>query len=184
MIGLEYSLDSLTQARQNFRALHRELNSDFAGTLTTNPPLTTDWINTDWMQGLPMKDRSLHRVICNLSLSFVPSPVATIRECYRVLRPQGRLLLTVFHPNSDLSVLYRQHLHRAHQDEFSPQAQMVIQYLGRVREAIRHGLLHTFDQSSLAWFLRQAGIPLIPRILPVLDGHAFLAIIEKDKSTS
>jgi PAS domain S-box-containing protein len=184
MIGLEHSHDSLTQARQNFRALHRELNRDFAGTLTTNPPLTTDWINTDWMQGLPMKDRSLHRVVCNLSLSFVPSPVATIREWYRVLRPQGRLLLTVFHPNSDLSVLYRQHLHRAHQDEFGPQAQIVIQYLGRLREAIRHGLLHTFDQSSLAWFLRQAGIPLIPRILPVLDGHAFLAIIEKDKSTS
>jgi ubiquinone/menaquinone biosynthesis C-methylase UbiE len=110
--------------------------------------------------------------------------VATIRELYRVLRPQGRLLLTVFHPNSDLAVLYRQHLHRANQDEFSPQAQLVIQYLGRLREAIRHGLLHTFDRSSLTWFLKQAGIPLMPRILPVLDGHAFLAIIEKDKSTS
>jgi SAM-dependent methyltransferase len=184
MIGLEQSHDSLIQARQNFRALHRELDSDFAGTLTINPPLAADWIDTDWMQGLPMKDQSLHRVICNLSLPFVPSPVSTIRELYRVLRPQGRLLLTVFHPNSDLSVLFRQHLRRANQDEFGPQAQIVIQYLGRLREAIRHGVLHTFDRSSLAWLLRHSGTPLIPRILPVLDGHAFLAVIEKDKSTS
>jgi hypothetical protein len=44
-------------------------------------------------------------------------------------------------------------------------------------------LLHTFDQFSLASFLQQAGI-LRPRILPALDGHALLAVIEKDKSAS
>ncbi|HSS30530.1 MAG TPA: PilZ domain-containing protein, partial [Nitrospiraceae bacterium] len=180
VIGLEYSQDSLTQARQSLRALHRELDSDFAGTLTIHPPLTAEWVHTDWTQGLPFKDHSLYRIVCNLSLPFVPSPLVTIRELYRVLHPQGRLVLTVFHPNTDLSVLYRRHLHRANQDEFSPQAQIVLHYLGRLREAIRHGLLHTFDRSSLASFLQQAGI-LTPRILSALDGHALLAVIEKGK---
>ena len=183
VIGLEHSHDSLTQARQSLRDLHRELDSDFAGTLTIHPPLTAEWVHTDWTQGIPFKDRSLHRIVCNLSLPFVPSPLVTIRALYRVLRPQGRLVLTVFHPNTDLSVLYRRHLHRANQDEFSPQAQIVLHYLGRLREAIRHGLLHTFDRSSLASFLQQAGT-LTPRILPAFDGHALLAIIEKGKSAS
>jgi ubiquinone/menaquinone biosynthesis C-methylase UbiE len=106
-----------------------------------------------------------------------------IRELYRILHPQGRLILTVFHPDTDLSVLYRQHLHRANQDEFSPEAHLLLHYLGQLREAIRHGLLHTFDRSSLASFLRQAGI-LAPRILSGLDGHALFAVIEKDKSAS
>ena len=181
VIGLGHSQDSLTQARQSLRALHRELDSDFAGTLTIHPPLTTDWVRADWTQSLPFKDHSLHRIVCNLSLPFVPSPLNTIRELYRMLHPQGRLVLTVFHPDTDLSVLYRRHLHRANQDEFSPQAQIVLDYLGRLREAIRHGLLHTFDRPSLASFLRQAGI-LTPRILPALDGHALFAVIEKDKS--
>jgi ubiquinone/menaquinone biosynthesis C-methylase UbiE len=180
VIGLEYSQDSLRQARQSLRALHRELDSDFAGTLTIHPPLTAEWVHTDWTQGLPFKDHSLYRIVCNLSLPFVPSPLVTIRELYRVLHPQGRLVLTVFHPNTDLSVLYRRHLHRANQDEFSPQAQIVLHYLGRLREAIRHGLLHTFDRSSLASFLQQAGIHT-PRILSALDGHALLAVIEKGK---
>src|SRR6267143_5925427 len=183
LIGLEPSQDSLTQARQSLRALHRELDSDFGGTLTIYPPLTTEWMYVDWTQSLPFKDHSLHRIVCNLSLSFVPSPLVTIRELYRMLHPQGRLVLTVFHPDTDLSVLYRQHLQRAIQDEFSPQAQIVLHYLGRLREAIRYGLLHTFDRSSLTSFLQQAGI-LTSRILPALDGHALFAVIEKDQSSS
>jgi SAM-dependent methyltransferase len=182
VIGLGRSQDLLMQARQGLRALHRELDNDFSGTLTTYPPLTTEWMHVDWTQGLPFQDHSLHRIVCNLSLSFVPSPLVTIRELYRMLRPQGRLVLTVFRPDADLSVLYRRHLQRANQDEFSPQANIVLHYLGRLREAIRHGLLHTFDRPSLASFLQQAGI-LAPRILPALDGHALFAVIEKDKST-
>ena len=183
VIGLEHSQDLLTQARQSLHALHRELDSDFAGTLATHPPLITEWIHTDWTESILFKDCSLHRIVCNLSLTFVPSPLVMIRELYRALRPRGRLVLTVFHPNTDLSILYRRHLHRASQDEFSPQAQIVLQYLGRLREAIRHGLLHTFDRASLASFLQQAGT-LAPRILPVLDGHALLAVIDKDQSAS
>jgi len=183
MIGLGHSHDSLMHARQSLRALHRELDSDFAGTLSIHPPLTTEWIHANWTEGLPFKDHSLHRIVCNLSLPFVPSPLVTIRELYRILHPQGRLLLTVFHPDTDLSVLYRRHLHRANQDEFGPQAHIILHYLGRLRESLRHGLLHTFDRSSLASFLQQAGI-LMPRILPALDGHALFAVIEKGKSAS
>jgi SAM-dependent methyltransferase len=183
MIGLGHSHDSLIQARQGLRALHQELDNDFAGTLTIHPPLTADWVQTDWTQGLPFKAQSLHRIVCNLSLAFVPSPLVTIQELYRILHPQGRLVLTVLHPDTDLSVLYRRHLHAAKQDEFSPQPQIVLHYLGRLREAIRHGLLHTFDRLSLASFLQHAGLPT-PRILPALDGHAFFAVIEKGKSAS
>ncbi|NOS80631.1 MAG: PAS domain S-box protein [Nitrospira sp.] len=183
VIGLEHSQDSLTQARESLRALHRELDTDFAGTLTIHPPLTTGWMQVDWTQHLPFKDESLQRIVCNLSLTFVPSPLVAIRELYRILQPQGRLVLTVLHPDTDLSVMYRRHLRMANQDEFAPHAHLVLHYLGRLREAIRHGLLQTFDRSSLASFLRQAGIPT-PRILPAFDGHALFAVIEKGKSAS
>jgi SAM-dependent methyltransferase len=183
VIGLEHSQDSLTQARESLRALHRELDTDFAGTLTIHPPLTTSWMQVDWTQHLPFKDESLQRIVCNLSLTFVPSPLVAIRELYRILQPQGRLVLTVLHPDTDLSVMYRRHLRMANQDEFAPHAHLVLHYLGRLREAIRHGLLQTFDRSSLASFLRQAGIPT-PRILPAFDGHALFAVIEKGKSAS
>ncbi|MDH4186311.1 MAG: alpha/beta hydrolase [Nitrospira sp.] len=183
MIGIGHSRDALSQARKNLRALHRELDIDFSGTLTTHPPLTTNWILTHWAENLPFKNNSLHRIACNLSLPFVSSPLATIRELYRILRPQGCLVITFFRPDTDLSGVYRRHLQQANQDEFTPQAQLLLQYFGRLREAILHGLLHTFDQPTLNSFLRQAGIVTF-RILPALDGQAFFAVIEKDKSAS
>lgn len=181
MIGVGRSLDSLTQARHSLRALHRKLDSGVAGPLTIPPSLTTEWVHANWTEGLPFKNDSLHRIACNLSLPFVPSPLMAVRELYRVLHPQGRLVFTVFHPATDLSVLYRRHLQRTNQDEFSPEAQILLHYLGELREAIRQGLLHIFDQQSLTSLLLRAGA-VTPSILPALDGQALFAIIEKDKS--
>jgi PAS domain S-box-containing protein len=181
VIGLESSYDALMHARQSLRVLHREIDNDFAGALASDPPMTTEWVQADWTQRLPFKDHSVHRIVCNLALPFVPCPLVTIRDLYRILHPQGRLVLTVFHPDTDLSVLYRNHLRKASQDEFSPHAHIVLHYLGRLRESIRHGLLHTFSRSMLTSLLQQAGA-LTPRILPALDGHAFIAVIEKSKS--
>jgi ubiquinone/menaquinone biosynthesis C-methylase UbiE len=181
MIGIGHSQESLTQARQSLDVLHRELNSDFGGALTLQPPLITEWVHADWAKRLPFKAQSIHRIVCNLSLPFVSSPLITIRELYRVLHPQGRLVLTVFHPDTDLSSLYRRYLHRTHQDEFSQQAHIVLQNLGRLREAIRHGLLHTFDRPSMSSFLRRAGIQA-PRISPGLEGQILFVVIEKNKS--
>jgi IS5 family transposase len=48
-------------------------------------------------------------------------------------------------------------------------------------EFFQHELV--FDRSSLTSFLQQAGI-LTSRIHPALDGHALVAVIEKDQSSS
>jgi hypothetical protein len=64
------------------------------------------------------------------------------------------------------------------QDEFNPQAQIVLHYLGRLREAIRHGLVHTFDRETLFHLLQQSGATP-PRVSSVFNGQVFLAVVEK-----
>jgi ubiquinone/menaquinone biosynthesis C-methylase UbiE len=177
------SRDTLTAARYAFTTLARELDADFAGSLTGHPSLTTGWVHADWTQALPFKSNALHRIVCNLSLPFVPSPLAALRELLRILHPQGRLVLTAFHHDTDLAVLYRRHLQQANQDEFTAQSQTILHYLGRLREAMRHGLLHTFDRTSLARLLRQSGIAPA-RIITTLDGQALVAVVEKGNSAS
>ncbi|HJT18857.1 MAG TPA: PilZ domain-containing protein, partial [Nitrospira sp.] len=183
LIGLGKSGDQVYQARNSVQTLQKELLAGKSGGVAALPPLTVSWMRTDWTQTLPFQSGSIHRIVCNLSVSFVSSPRVTIQEWYRVLHPDGRLVFTTFHPGTDLSLLYRRHLRLANQDEFSTQAQPVLHYLGRLREAIRHGILHTFDQTALASLLRQTGSPTF-RISPIFDGQAFVAIVGKRISSS
>jgi SAM-dependent methyltransferase len=54
----------------------------------------------DWRQGraedLPLDDGTFDLVACQLSLMFFEDRKATIREMLRVLKPDGRLVVTVF----------------------------------------------------------------------------------------
>jgi len=183
MIGLGKSEETLGQARRAVEALQRELSTGFLGRLAAMPACTVGWVQADWTASLPFKTGSLDRLVCNLSLSYTPSPLAALREWHRVLHAEGRLILTTFHPHTDFSTLYRRHLRQANQDEFSTQAQPLLYYFGRLREAIRHRLLHTFDQASLSSLLRQAGMTSYS-ILPIFDGQALVAVFGKQNSTS
>jgi SAM-dependent methyltransferase len=183
MIGVGRSRERMSQARHAVLVLQRELATGFVGRLSAMPPLTIGWLQADWMNALPFKSGSVSRLVCNLSLPYVPSPLSALKEWHRVLHPDGSLIVTVFHPNTDLSPLYRRHLRQANQDEFSAQAQPLLHYFARLREAIRHRILHTFNEADLAALLRQCGIASF-RILPIMDGQALVAIVGKQNSSS
>ncbi|HSB45039.1 MAG TPA: PAS domain S-box protein [Nitrospira sp.] len=183
MIGVARSAEMIGEARHAVQTLQRELSAGFIGRLAAMPPLNVGWIQADWSISLPFKTGSLDRLVCNLSLPYVPSPLAALREWHRVLHPEGRLVLTTFHPHTDLSMLYRRHLRQANQDEFNTQAQPLLHYFGRLREAICHRLLHTFDRPTLSSLLRQAGMTSF-RILPIFDGQALVAVVGKENSSS
>ena len=183
LVGVGRSGEAIGQARSAVHILQRELASGFVGRLSAMPPLTIGWVQADWTHSLPFKAGSLDRLVCNLSLPYVLSPLAALREWHRAVHPEGCLILTTFHPGTDLSALYRRHLRQANQDEFSAQAQPLLNYFGHLREAIRHGILHTFDETGLAALLRQCGM-ISFRILPIFDGQALVAVVGKRNSSS
>ncbi|MDF0645899.1 MAG: PilZ domain-containing protein [Nitrospira sp.] len=183
LIGLGRDADHVRQARHQTVLLQRELAGGKGGGLTSIPAMKCAWMRTDWAQALPFRSQSVHRIVCNLSLSFVNSPHAALRDWIRVLHPQGRLVFTTFHFDTDLSTLYRRHLRLANQDEFGAQPQGVLHYLARLREAIRHGILHTFDHHALASLLRQCGAQPF-RISSIFNGQALVAVVGKRISSS
>jgi SAM-dependent methyltransferase len=177
LIGLRSSSEVIQRARQDLLALQRELISGTAGVAAISS-LALGWVQGNWSTPLPIRALSIHRLVSNISLSFVASPRETIIEWYRVLQPGGRAVFTVLHPLTDLSQLYRRHLRLANQDEFVLPAQQVLHYMGRLREAICHGIVHVFDRASLTALLRQ--LPQASfRVSPILNGQALAVVIEK-----
>jgi SAM-dependent methyltransferase len=44
---------------------------------------------------LPLKEESTDVILCNDMLQYVPDPVAAVNEMFRILRPGGRLILSI-----------------------------------------------------------------------------------------
>ncbi len=181
LVGIRRSGDTILLAKQNVLALQRELAGGAGVGVMTTPSLTLGWVQGEWMRSLPFQSQSLDRIVSNLSLPFAASPRDAILEWYRILKPGGRMAFTTFHPDSDLSAMYRHHLRLASQDEFGIQPQQVLHYMGRLREAICRGIVHSFSRSALGAVLRRLDQASF-RVTAVLNGQAFAVVIEKRNS--
>ncbi len=56
-------------------------------------------------EALPFADASVDRVLCGLGLMFFPNADLALRECRRVLRPQGRMALSVWGPATEVPLV-------------------------------------------------------------------------------
>jgi SAM-dependent methyltransferase len=179
-IGLDQSHESLRLSEEQSHTFARELPGTLAALVPIDRLVVTSWMLTDWNVPLPFSDGSIERIVFHLSLSFTPSPLHCLREVLRVLHPDGTAVLTCFQPHTDLSTLFRRHLRAAAQDEFGAPAQTTFHYLGRLHEAIRHGLLHNYEYDELARLLGHAGAGSI-RLFSILNDQLLLAVVRKTK---
>ncbi len=181
-IGLSRSDETLKKAELHVQTFVRELAIPLTAIGSPTQLVETKWVRFDWDSPLPFNELAIDRILYNLSLPFAPSPLQCLRHAFRVLHPEGLIVVTCFQPHTDLSTLFRSHALATGQDEFTAPVQIVLHYLGRLREAIRHGLIHSYERSDLARLLIHAGAQP-PQIFPVLEGHLLLAIAQKSKAT-
>lgn len=182
-VGLEQSEETLTIAQHALDSFMREIGGTFALPSPLTDLLEPEWVQFDWSSAAPLfSGQAPARVAFHLSLAFCPSPLLSVRRAVEALEEGGTLLLTALQPHTDLSALCRRHLRATAQDEFEPSSQVLLHYLGRVREALRHGLLHSYDRETLALLLLNAGAAPL-RIIPAMDGQLLLAVARKGKST-
>lgn len=180
-VGLDQSHESLRLAEQQIHLFGKELPSTLTPVIPPTQLIVTRWLRTDWNVSLPFIDGSIERILCHLPLSFTPSPLHCLRQMLRVLHPDGTAVVTCFQPHTDLSTLFRHHLHTANHDEPGSPSQIVLHYLGRLREAILHGFVHTYEHNEFASLLAHAGGHSI-QLFSVLDNQLLLAIVRKTKS--
>ena len=181
-IGADYSRESLDLTEQQVHAFAQEPPFQLATGMSADQLLKTSWLHIDWHSPLPLTEGSIQRILCHLSLSFSPSPLHSLRKMLRVLHPDGRAVITVLQPHTDLTTLFHRHLRASAQDQFGTSAQILLHHLGRLREAVRHGLLHSYERNELTRLLAHAGADPI-QVVPALGNQVLLAVIRKGKST-
>lgn len=94
IIGVDYSENMLRRARESLA-------------LTPNSE-KVELMNHDITENLPFDDESVDRVISNWGISYAPKPTLgslTLPEIKRVLKPNGILVFSALHKDSDMPSL-------------------------------------------------------------------------------
>ena len=181
-VGIDFSSTALHAARASAQEALQHLDKLFSWRISAPTPVTQQWVLGRSAEMLPFADRSFDRVVANLSLSFARSPMHTLRELFRILRPGGKLIMSGFTPTADLARLYRPALHELGIDAFSGAPRSALNRMAQCCVALRTGQLRTFEEESLAIQLFRF-TPITPRLIRTLSGQILLAAVEKPDSS-
>lgn len=112
----------------------------------------------------------MDRVVASLLLSYLPAPEALLRDVRRVLRPGGRVVISSFLPDTDLSGPLKRLLGRIHHarstgepvgpwraDDVLDAVRSYINDAAKLLDLACDGVFRFYDEAALASLLREAG---------------------------
>jgi PAS domain S-box-containing protein len=179
-LGVDMHMDGVRSARHAFTAIGRQTGMLPSGMPTAPPPVSSRWLVSD-EDSFPFGSELFDCIVCHLLLSFTGNPVVTLREIYRLLRPNGTLIVSCFTPSTNLAAVYYAHLEETRQDGLSGRHRNLLLDLAGLYESIRSGRLHSFtDQSLSALFGHITARPV--RTFSSLGGHVLIATVQKPDS--
>ena len=117
--------------------------------------------------GLPFANECYDAVVSSLVLSYLKYPADCLSECWRVLKPGGRLVVSSMKPDADTSIIYREFMDTVEatpDEELSADRQEILEsaraLLNKAAELLRHekeGRFSFFDAEELTALVRRAG---------------------------
>lgn len=114
------------------RIVGADLNEGMIATaksLTDAQSRSCEWHTADAME-LPFEDAVFSIVFCQQGLQFIPDKESVLREIHRVLRPSGRVALTVWSGMADFMVPIAEALSRYVGDDVAEKAKAPFAYNG------------------------------------------------------
>lgn len=177
-VGVDLVPSGLDQARQNFLRVAAELRGKFADAVRPQSVMTAELLCADLDIGVPLHDNTFDRVVCNLVIGYLHDPLFTLRELLRVLVPGGKLVITNFKPEADLSQIYRNFLALPRTQTEVERAKQILEASGNLTQRAREGGVRFFDRQELAILLMSCGA-VQPRIYSAFANQAYIAIAEK-----
>ncbi|MGH7148272.1 MAG: methyltransferase domain-containing protein, partial [Nitrospiraceae bacterium] len=177
-VGIDFVPNALIQVRRNLRKVTAELQGKFPTVVMPHSLLRTSLGLVDLHMPLPFRNDQFDRIVCNLVLSYLDDPLFTLRELFRVLSPNGRLVLTNLKPHADLSQIYRNYLHLAQRPEEVEEAKQILNNSGKIMQCESNGIFRFFDKQELTMLLISSGA-VQPRIYSTFANQAFIAVAEK-----
>lgn len=106
---------------------------------------------------LPFESGTFDKICCSLLLSYLKHPERVVAECFRVLKPGGRIVLSSMKPFCDLSTLYKDLVEQTDDPAILGQARNLLSAAGAIRLKEEHGHYTFFSIRDLKRLAENAG---------------------------
>ncbi|MBT64412.1 MAG: hypothetical protein CML13_14515 [Puniceicoccaceae bacterium] len=116
-----------------------------------------DRIDASQEKLLPLADQSADRICCSLLISYLKDPVFLVKELYRVLKPDGRIILSSMKPYCDLSLIYKGFLGETNSEEAVESARNLLSAAGVLQLKEDEGHYIFYSEDELVEIMRQGG---------------------------
>jgi len=107
---------------------------------------------------LPFETNTFDKICCSLLLSYLENPARVVHECFRVLKPGGRIIISSMKPYCDLSSLYSRLVVDTEDPEVLNQARNLLSAAGAIRLKEEHGQYTFYSTNELNQFAEDAGL--------------------------
>jgi len=176
-VGVDFVKEALDEAKIRHKDIQdgilKEINS--AG---TNKILNFEYYLHDLEKKLPFKTNMFDKICCNLVVSYLQNPFYTIKELIRVLKPNGRIVITSLKPHPDLSSIYRSFIKSSVSEEDAKEARILLGAAGKIKKKEGEGHYKFFSERQLRSLLSRAKAVNI-KDHRVFSDQAILLIAEK-----
>ena len=179
-VGADMQWEVVQSARHAFTTAEKHTNMLSSGMPAGPPPVSSRWVASN-EDSFPFGNEFFDCIVCHFLLNFTGNPVVTLREVYRLLRPNGTLIMSCFTPSTNLATVYQTHLHETQQDGLSSMHRDLLLHLAHLHESIRSRRLHSFTNQLLATLVSQVTAQPA-RIFSSLGGHVLIATVKKPDS--
>ena len=160
IIGLDYVRSALIRARSTANRIGSPRNRYLW--LTANLDVVENRLR------VPIASESVDRVLASLVLSYVERPSFLLEEFYRVLRPNGRLVMSSLTKDADISRLYTEslaelqivehdHLDLGAGNDLPGVARSFLSDASEIIELEKNGTFEFWEEHNLVSLLERAG---------------------------
>lgn len=152
--GIDFIEEALEKSKLNIT----KLNNSFAHKFNlkdSSPLLIFKNMNLDYTLDLP--ENHYNKICCNLVISYLKNPGFTVRELVKVLKPNGKIVVTSLKPYADLSAIYRDFIGQAEKEEDILEARRLLSSAGQIRKKEGEGHYKFFSEKELKALLVACG---------------------------
>ncbi|MCL5238191.1 MAG: methyltransferase domain-containing protein [Nitrospirae bacterium] len=124
------------------------------------------------------KEGVADKICCSLLISYLQSPSLLLKECFRILKPGGILVVSSLKPYADLSLIYRNFVSQIRKKADIEKAKKLLSSAGMIRIKESQGHYRFYSEKQIALLLRKAGFKNI-RCIRSFGNQANLAVAIK-----